>query len=95
MIFVINNLKYNTDNMELISDKCKYTFDALIFDVSIKYYGKNVKLWKSKKDNWLLTYDRDVCTCCGIALSSKNASELLLKYDITAYEKIFGEFEEA
>ena len=49
MIFVINNLKYDTDKMELISDKCEYTFDVLIFGVSIKYYGKNVKLWKSKK----------------------------------------------
>lgn len=26
MIFVINNLKYDTDKMELISDKCEYWY---------------------------------------------------------------------
>lgn len=26
MIFVIDNLKYNTDKMELISEKCDYTY---------------------------------------------------------------------
>lgn len=26
MIFVINNLKYDTDKMELISDECEYWY---------------------------------------------------------------------
>lgn len=31
MIFVINNLKYDTDKMELISDECEYWYkDQLV-----------------------------------------------------------------
>ena len=61
MIFVIDNLKYDTDKMELISDKCEYTY-TLAFSFIIKKMsssGKDVKLWKSKKGNWLLTYRTD------------------------------------
>lgn len=28
MIFVINNLKYDTDKMELISDECEYWYEG-------------------------------------------------------------------
>lgn len=39
MIFVINNLKYDTDKMELISDKCEYWYKGeLIYEI---YYCKN------------------------------------------------------
>lgn len=95
MIFVINNLKYDTDKMELISDKCEYTYTySTILFGSVKYSGKNVKVWKSKKNNWLLTYERDYTTC-GVYLLEVKAKELLLKYDVEAYEKIFGQLEEA
>ena len=43
--------------------------------------------------NWLLTFEKDFITC-GEALSSEEAQNLLLKYDVDAYEKIFGELEE-
>ena len=95
MKFVINKLKYDTNNMDLISDKCEYSYADGLFGVAITYRGRNVKLWKSKKDNWLLTFDKkDLCTCSK-ALTTKEAQGLLLKYDVDAYEKIFGELEEA
>lgn len=47
MIFVINKLKYDTDKMELVSDKCKYTYRSCSF--GIYPYAKDAKLWKSKK----------------------------------------------
>ena len=53
MIFVIDNLKYDTDKMELISEKCKYSY-TLVFTLTnteMRSYGKDVKLWKSKKGN--------------------------------------------
>lgn len=31
MIFVINDLKYDTDKMELISEKCEYVYTYTMF----------------------------------------------------------------
>lgn len=95
MIFVINELKYDTDKMELISEKCVYTWNSTILGSLVKNYGKSVKLWKSKKGNWLITYKKDFEIMCGDALHESRAKDLLLQYDIEAYEKIFGELEEA
>ena len=95
MIFVINELKYDTNKMELISEKCEYYWDDSIFGSSIRYRGRNVKLWRSKKNNWLLTFEKDLAVVCGRALTSEEAKEILLKCDLNAYEKIFGELEEA
>lgn len=96
MIFVIDNLKYDTDKMELISEKCKYayTWVFVLTDTEITSYGKDVKLWKSKKGNWLLTYRTDYDSI-GVRLLEKNAKELLMRYDLQKYEELFGEFEEA
>ena len=58
MIFVIDGLKYDTDKMELISEKCEYSWKSFLLTTSITCFGKNVKLWKSKKGNWLLTYEK-------------------------------------
>lgn len=30
MVFVINNLKYDTDKMELVSEKCEYNYLTVI-----------------------------------------------------------------
>lgn len=96
MIFVINNLKYNTDKMELISDKCKwnYMYRTGIL-CGIRLYGRDVKLYKSEKNNWLLTYTGDYDVGNGIALDENKVKSLLLNYDLDAYEKLFGELEEA
>lgn len=96
MTFVINNLKYDTDKMELISEKCKYTY-TWVFSLTgdeIISYGKDVKLWKSKKGNWLLTYREDH-DLIGVRMPDKNAKELLMRYDLQKYEELFGELEEA
>lgn len=52
MIFVINNLKYDTNKMELISDKCEYiyTWTLTLTNTEMRSYGQDVKLWKSKKE---------------------------------------------
>lgn len=53
MIFVINALKYDTTKMELITTKCEY------LNMTLRYSGKNVKIFKSLKNHWLLTYETD------------------------------------
>ena len=96
MVFVIDNLKYDTDKMELISEKCEYTYTWVftLTDTKMSSYGKDVKLWKSKKGNWLLTYRTDYVSK-GVKLLEEDAKKLLLKYDLQKYEELFGELEEA
>ena len=65
MIFVINDLKYNTDKMELVSTKCKYS-----------YPSKNVQIFKSLKNHWLLTYETYYANCAK-ALSEEEAKKIL------------------
>ena len=94
MVFIINKLKYDTDKMKLISDRCSYGYERTMFGVTIIYSGKNVKVWESDKGNWLLTYETDY-EICGKKLSEEEAADILLKYDFERYEEIFGELEEA
>ena len=96
MVFVIDNLKYDTDKMELISDKCKYTYTWVLSltGTEMSSYGKDVKLWKSKKGNWLLTYHTDYDSR-GVKILEKDVKKLLMKYDLSKYEEVFGELEEA
>ena len=96
MIFVIDNLKYDTDKMELISEKCEYiyTWTFTLINTRMSSYGKDVKLWKSKKGNWLLTYSTDY-KLIGVKLSDEDVKKLLLEYDLQKYEELFGELEEA
>ena len=86
MVFVINKLKYDTDKMTLVSD---------FLNLKSDYAGKNVKLWKSAKGNWLLTYEDSCNDENGKAMSEEEAADLLLEYDLEKYEEIFGELEEA
>ena len=95
MVFVINKLKYDTDKMILVSEKCSYAYDTYFLNSKIKYVGKNVKLWKSAKGNWLLTYEDSLDNKYGKAMDKNEVEELLLKYDLEKYEEIFGELEEA
>lgn len=95
MLFVINNLKYDTDKMELVSDKIKYTYTwTSIIGMEMKSSGKDVKLFRSKKNNWLLTYRTDYDSRAK-ALNEAECKELLLRYDLEKYEELFGELEEA
>jgi len=94
MIFVINSLKYDTDKMELVSTKCKYSYSSTLFNAIVHCSGRNVKIFKSLKNHWLLTYETDYKNCA-VALSEDEAKVYLMKYDVEAYEKYFGELEEA
>lgn len=96
MIFVIDNLKYDTDKMELISDKCEYTYTwtFILTNTKMSSYGKDVKLWKSKKGRWLLTYHTG-CYSEGVKLLEEEVKKLLLRYDLQKYEELFGELKEA
>lgn len=92
MVVVIDKLKYDTDKMTLISDKCEYAF--VKFAPFSQVYAKDVKLYKSNKGNWLLTYTVD-SKQFALALSVDKCKNMLLRYDIPAYEKEFGKLEDA
>lgn len=96
MVFVIDNLKYDTDKMELISEECEYSYTWVftLTNTKVSSYGKDVKLWKSKKGNWLLTYRTDYASKA-VKLLEEDVKKLLLEYDLQKYEELFGELEEA
>ena len=96
MIFVIDKLKYDTDKMRLISEKCiyKYYWTFSLTGQEFSSFGKDVKLWLSSKGNWLLTYRTDYSTLA-VKFSVEQAKEILMKYDLEKYELLFGELEEA
>ena len=50
MIFVINSLKYDTTKMELISTKCEYKYTGTMLNMTLRYSGKNVKIFKSLRN---------------------------------------------
>ena len=52
---------------------------------------KRQKLYKSLKGRWLIVFKQGGA----LAIDEEKAKHMLLKYDINAYEKIFGELEEA
>lgn len=99
MKFIINDLKYDTDKMEKIADVKKWyaTNNAWIKAI---YNGADVgteytcELWKSKKGNYLLTHDQDY-SHKGEAISEEEAMKLIRQYDLTKFEEMYGEIEEA
>lgn len=91
MIFVDaeNKLKYDTDRMELISDKVKMEVGRP-FGISV-----NAEIYRSKKGRWLgvakwMDGDKEARV-----LEENEVQQFLLKYDVGAYEKIFEKLEEA
>ncbi len=44
MIFVINDLKYDTDKMELISDKCEYWYKGELLGTPMRDCGEAAKI---------------------------------------------------
>lgn len=95
MIFVINDLKYDTDKMELISEKCEYAYTYTMFEHGFYSQGKDVQLWRSVHGRWLLTYNRGYSTVYAKTLTEQEVKNLLKKYDLDRYEELFGELEEA
>lgn len=95
MIFVIDDLKYDTDKMELVSEKCEYVYTYTMFGSEFYSYGNDVQLWKSVHGRWLLTYNCGYSTVYPQTLTEQEAKKLLKKYDLDKYEALFGELEEA
>ena len=90
-IYIINKKKYDTNKMELVSNKCKYEYRVshLILG-ELACITHNAGLYRSKKGNWLVVFDG-----YARAMTEKEARNMLLKHDYKAYEKQFGELEEA
>ena len=84
MIYVFDNLKYDTDKMDLISTKC-------IYALNIIYRPVDVSLYKSINGRWLIVFKQGGA----LAIDEETAKHMLLKCDLNTYEKIFGELEEA
>lgn len=98
MVFVIDNLKYDTDKMELISEKCEYTYTwtFVLADTQMSRMAYNVKIWRGKKGNWLVTYTKQGYSAnFANTLTEIEVKSLLLRYDLSKYEELFGELEEA
>lgn len=91
MIFVDaeNKLKYDTDRMELISDKVKMEVGRP-FGISV-----NAEIYRSKKGRWLGVAKWMDGGKKGKVLEENEVQQFLLKYGVGAYEKIFGKLEEA
>lgn len=91
MIFIDteNKLKYDTDKMKLISDKVKMKVGRP-FNISV-----NAEIYRSKKGRWLGVAKWTDGGEKGRVLEENEVQQFLLKYDVEAYEKIFGELEEA
>ena len=95
MIFVINDLKYDTDKMELISKKCEHTYTYTMLGSEFRALGQAVQLWRSVRGRWLLTYTRGYSTVYAKTLTEQEAKNLLKKCDLDKYEELFGKLEEA
>ena len=94
MICVINQIKYDTDKMEMVSDKIRCEYKLRFLSHSYWRDGKNVRLWRSHKGRWLMTYDSD-SNSYAMPMTETQAKEKLMMYDIATYERLFGELEEA
>ena len=99
MVFIINDMKYDTDKMEKVADVKKWYEVDNIFSRAL-YGGEKVgryyhcELWRSEKGNWLLTHEVDHETY-GQAISESEAKILLMIYDVETYEERYGEIIEA
>lgn len=90
-VYIINKKKYDTNKMELISNKFRYEYEVNHpFFGGLTYVTYDTGLYKSEKGNWLVVFDG-----YGRAVTEKEAQDMLLKYDYKAYEKQFGKLEEA
>lgn len=85
-----NMVKYDTDKMELVSDKVKYTCKN-IFGLTVLQSGE---LYKSKKGNWLGVVQEGSAKEIG-TVDEETVKKMLMKYDVDKYEEIFGKLEEA
>lgn len=95
-VFVIDGKKYDTNKMSMIAHVkkwCKNDLASLMAGRELGGYC-DCKLYRSEKGNYLLV--KDECgRLLGEAIDETEAKQLLMCYDYKAYEKIYGEIEEA
>lgn len=85
MIRIIDGLKYDTDKMELIA---KYTYRS--FSICYGMRNKTCQIYKSKKGRYL-----EIDDGIWIPIAEGDVKKILMVHDVAAYEKLFGEVEEA
>lgn len=105
MVFVIDKLKYDTEKMDLVSDKTKVKVDLIGFDLMLAQsinndpdgkYQRNIQsnIYVSKKGRYLEIYSYYGKTY-GKALDENAVRKKLMQYDLEKYEELFGKIEEA
>lgn len=85
MIRIINGLKYDTNKMELIA---KYTYGS--FSICFGICNKTCEIYKSKKGRYLQIENGIWSPILEDCVKRK-----LMSHNVAAYEKMFGEVEEA
>lgn len=95
-VFIIKNKKYDTDKMEFIAEVKKWYINEFLSRVTGEKLGHdyNCKLYRSKKQNFLLTHEESPMII-GEAITEYEAKSLLQKFNYKKYEELFGEIEEA
>lgn len=105
MVFIIENLKYDTDKMTVISDKTEEFVKSQGFELRwarylnsdpLGEYGRYISstIYKSKNENYLETYEKDY-KIIAKAICEEEVKEKLKRYDYEKYEELFGQLKEA
>lgn len=92
MIRIIDGLKYDTDKMELVA-KYTYTYGSYrygSFSACHVMHNKTCQIYKSKNGRYL-----EIDDGIWIPIAEGDVKKILMAHDVAAYEKIFGEVEEA
>lgn len=95
-VFILGGKKYDTDKMEFISDVKKWYKNEFLSRFAGEELGHTYycKLYRSKKQNFLLTHEEG-SYIHGEAITEEKAKKLLMNFNYKKYEELFGEIEEA
>lgn len=99
MRFIINNLIYETEEMEKMAEGPKWREVSNLW-TQAAFPGKTVgremphTLWKSQNGRWLLTWENGYSNY-GQAIYHSEAKEFLKRHNYTKYAELFGELPKA
>lgn len=98
MLFIINNKKYDTENMTHVASVKKWYEYTGWFEIQMfgKGIGRNYdcELYRSNKGSWLLTHSKGNGYTQAELIPEAEAKDLLMHHDYPAYVSMFGELEE-
>ena len=99
MRFIINGLMYDTDKMQKVADvekwyKINHMFAKALYGTTEVGTTYKCELWKSKKENWLLTH-KSGGKVLGEAIEEGEVKELLMMCAPEVYEIEFEKIPEA